>query len=197
MAYEDMDYCLRAWEAGWRTYYTPRATLLHLESQTRPDRAGRARARVAALLLAALGRASSTSATCAPRGGRLRVVYVTEDTGVGGGHRDIFEHLNRLAARGHDAQLFSLGRRARLVRRSRSPTRTFEDYDELVAASCAELDAIKVATWWNTASPVWLASVARGVPVFFVQDIETSYYPDDMAMHGARDGVATARSSAT
>ena len=28
--------------------------------------------------------------------GALRIVYVTEDTGVGGGHRDIFEHLNRL-----------------------------------------------------------------------------------------------------
>jgi glycosyltransferase involved in cell wall biosynthesis len=27
--------------------------------------------------------------------------------------------------------------------------------------------------------PVWRASVARGIPVYFVQDIETSYYPDD------------------
>ena len=25
----------------------------------------------------------------------------------------------------------------------------------------------------------WLASVLRGIPVYFVQDIETSYYPDD------------------
>ena len=42
---------------------------------------------------------------------RLRIVYVTEDTGVGGGHRDIFEHLNRLADRGHDVALYTLGDR--------------------------------------------------------------------------------------
>ena len=41
--------------------------------------------------------------------GKLRVVYVTEDTGVGGGHRDIFEHLNRLAERGHEVALYTLG----------------------------------------------------------------------------------------
>ena len=45
-----------------------------------------------------------------------------------------------------------------------------------------EEDAIKVATWWNTAPPVWRASVLRGMPVYFVQDIETSYYPEDEAM---------------
>ena len=61
------------------------------------------------------------------------------------------------------------------------PTRTFADYDDLVDA-LAPIDAIKVATWWDTASPVWLASVTHGVPAFFVQDIETSYYPGDMAM---------------
>jgi glycosyltransferase involved in cell wall biosynthesis len=42
----------------------------------------------------------------------------------------------------------------------------------------AREDAIKVATWWNTAGPVWEASVLRGIPVYLVQDIETSYYPE-------------------
>ncbi|MHB2001585.1 MAG: glycosyltransferase family 4 protein, partial [Solirubrobacteraceae bacterium] len=52
-----------------------------------------------------------------------------------------------------------------------------EDYDALVEA-LAPLAAIKVATWWATAVPVWRASVLAGVPVYFVQDIETSYYPE-------------------
>jgi glycosyltransferase involved in cell wall biosynthesis len=55
--------------------------------------------------------------------------------------------------------------------------RTFADYEALTAA-LAPLDAIKVATWWNTATTVWRASVVHGVPVYFVQDIETSYYRD-------------------
>jgi glycosyltransferase involved in cell wall biosynthesis len=63
----------------------------------------------------------------------------------------------------------------------RTPVVSFEDYDALTAAIAQE-DAIKVATWWNTAAAVWRGSVLRGIPVFFVQDIETSYYPDDELM---------------
>jgi glycosyltransferase involved in cell wall biosynthesis len=33
--------------------------------------------------------------------------------------------------------------------------------------------------------PVWLASVCRGIAAYFVQDIETSYYPDDEAVRRA------------
>ncbi len=118
--------------------------------------------------------------------GRLRIVYVTEDTGVGGGHRDIFEHLNRLAARGHEVALYTLGEPPDWFE-LHAPVHSFEDYDELGEA-LAELDAIKVATWWMTAGPVWRASVARGIPVYFVQDIETSYYPDhERARHAVLD----------
>ena len=45
-------------------------------------------------------------------------------------------------------------------------------------AALAPLDAIKVATWWKTATTVWRASVLNGLPVYLVQDIETSYYRD-------------------
>jgi glycosyltransferase involved in cell wall biosynthesis len=109
--------------------------------------------------------------------GRLRIVYVTQDTGVGGGHRDIFEHLNRLLERGHDVSLYTLGEAPDWFD-LRAPVHSFGDYDELVAG-LSGVDAIKVATWWTTAIPVWRASVVRGIPVYFVQDIETSYYPDD------------------
>jgi GT2 family glycosyltransferase len=179
MAYEDMDYCLRGWEQGWRTYYAPRATLLHLESQTRPTSPGQRELDSQRYFWQRWGSFFDERPVRTPDG-RLRVVYVTEDTGVGGGHRDIFEHLNRLAARGHDAQLYSLGEEPDWFPLE-VPTRTFEDYDELVRA-LGPLDAIKIATWWNTASPVWLASVARGIPVFFVQDVETSYYPHSAEM---------------
>src|SRR5205823_2645801 len=57
-------------------------------------------------------------------------------------------------------------------------------YDELIDA-LKDVDAIKIATWWNTAAPVWRASVLRGIPVYFVQDIETSYYPDDEVIRHA------------
>ena len=110
--------------------------------------------------------------------GQLRVVYVTEDTGVGGGHRDIFEHLNRMRERGHDVELYTLGRQPDWFDLD-APVHTLRGLRRPRPPRSREEDAIKVATWWNTGTPVWTASVLRGIPVFFVQDIETSYYPDD------------------
>ena len=115
---------------------------------------------------------------------RLRVVYVTEETGVGGGHRDVFEHLNRLRARGHDVALYTLGQAPGWFPLE-APVRSFADWPELIEA-LAEEDAVKVATWWRSAEPVWEAAAVRGRPAYFVQDIETSYYPDS---RGMRDGV--------
>jgi GT2 family glycosyltransferase len=179
MAYEDVDWCLRAWQAGFRVFYVPASVLVHHESQSRGMQVGERERESQRLFWQRWGDFFDARPVRA-EGGGLRVIYVTEDTGVGGGHRDVFEHLNRLLDRGHDVQLFTLGDAPDWFE-LRAPVRCFEDYDELSDA-LAPLDAIKVATWWNTAAPVWRASVTRGIPVYFVQDIETSYYPDDVHM---------------
>jgi GT2 family glycosyltransferase len=176
MAFEDVDWCLRAWQAGFRVLYFPAALLVHHESVTRGTEVGE-RERASQRLFWERWGAFFDARAVRTESGTLRVVYVTEDTGVGGGHRDIFEHLNRLAERGHEVALFTLGDPPDWFKLD-VPVHSFEDYDELVKA-LAGVDAIKVATWWNTAAPVWLASVLRGIPVYLVQDIETSYYPDD------------------
>jgi GT2 family glycosyltransferase/glycosyltransferase involved in cell wall biosynthesis len=213
MAYEDVDWCLRAWQAGLRVLYFPSAQLVHHESVTRGTEVGE-RERDSQRLFwerwssffdardTWIGEALGASAqpdlapgtadgarrtSGAARARRpLRIVYVTEDTGVGGGHRDIFEHLNRLSARGHDVALYTLGSAPEWFE-LRAPVHSFEDYSELGEA-LAQVDAIKVATWWMTAGPVWRASIPRGLPVYFVQDIETSYYPDhERARHAVLD----------
>jgi GT2 family glycosyltransferase/glycosyltransferase involved in cell wall biosynthesis len=176
MAYEDVDWCLRAWEAGFRVLYFPPSCLYHHESATRGTALGERERSSQLAFWERWGDFFDARDVRTPEG-RLRVVYVTEGTGIGGGHRDIFEHLNRLAERGHDAALFTLGDRPDWFD-LRVPVHSFEDHDELVEA-LEPLDAIKVATWWNTAAPVWLSSIRHGIPVYFVQDIETSYYPDD------------------
>jgi GT2 family glycosyltransferase/glycosyltransferase involved in cell wall biosynthesis len=188
MAYEDVDWCLRAWQAGFGVLYFPAARLVHHESVTRgTDQGEREQGsqdafweRWSDFFDARLGEHAR------PREGRLRIAYATEGTGVGGGHRDIFEHLNRLAARGHDVSLYTLDGPPDWFP-LHVPVHSFADYDEL-AVALAEIDAIKVATWWMTAGPVFRASVVRGLPVYFVQDIETSYYPDhEHARHAVLD----------
>jgi GT2 family glycosyltransferase/glycosyltransferase involved in cell wall biosynthesis len=224
MAYEDVDWCLRAWQAGFCVRYFPSAQLVHHESLTRGMEVGereRDSQRAfwerwseffdARTVQAATGgdgdgdgagaahrddgaarrgdgagddRAGARATT--PLAGPLRIIYVTEDTGVGGGHRDIFEHLNRLAERGHDVALYTLGAPPEWFALG-VPVHSFEDYDALGDA-LAQVDAIKVATWWMTAAAVWRASIPRGLPVYFVQDIETSYYPDhERARHAVLD----------
>jgi GT2 family glycosyltransferase len=182
MAYEDMDWCLRAWEAGFDVSYYPRATLSHLESVTRGmapgDREIASQRRFWERWEGWFDRRAVRTES-----GALRVVYVTEDTGIGGGHRDIFEHLNRLQERGHEVSLYTLGGEVDWFD-LRAPVRSFDDYSDLIEALAQE-DAIKVATWWHTGVPVWLASVRRGIPVFFVQDFETSYYPESERMRNA------------
>ncbi len=176
MAYEDVDYCLRCWQSGRRVTFAPAAVLTHHESITRGTDVGQRERESQHQFWTRWGEFLDARPV-RTREDRLRVVYVTEDTGVGGGHRDIFEHLNGLADRGHEVALYSLAGEPGWFD-LRVPVHSFEDYTELVEA-LAPLDAIKVATWWNTAAPVWLASTLHGIPVYFVQDIETSYYPDD------------------
>lgn len=176
MAYEDVDWCLRSWQAGYRVVYFPAASLIHHESATRGTDVGERERASQELFWQLWGTFFDAREVRTPEG-NLRVVYVTEGTGVGGGHRDIFEHLNRLLDRGHEVSLFTLGEAPDWFP-LRAPVRSFEFYDELIE-ELADLDAIKVATWWNTAAPVWRASLLHGIPVYFVQDIETSYYPDD------------------
>ena len=198
MAYEDVDYCLRVWRAGLTVRYFPIARLVHHESVTRGTDVG-AREQASQNLfwerwlrffddreVRVAGDRGMVGGKTAVGESPLRIVYVTEDTGVGGGHRDIFEHLNRLAERGHDVALYTLGPAPEWFP-LRAPVHSFADYDAL-ASALAPLDAIKVATWWMTAEPVWRASVAKGIPVYFVQDIETSYYPDhEQARHAVLD----------
>ncbi len=182
MAYEDVNWCLRAWQAGLRVMYFPAASLYHHESVTRGTDVGE-RERESQRVFWERWRDFFDARRVHTDEGKLRVIYVTEGTGVGGGHRDIFEHLNGLLERGHDVALYTLGEPPDWFA-LRAPVHSFEDYDELVQALAGQ-DAIKVATWWNTAAPVWLASVLHGIPVYFVQDIETSYYPDDEVVRHA------------
>ncbi len=160
--------CRAEWEAGGQVVYWPAAEV-ELPA---------AEAVGAAPVIRPLdGRRSRSPA------GTLHVIYVTEDTGVGGGHRDVYEHLNRLAARGHHAELWTLADPPAWFE-LQVPVRSFPHYGALVRA-LAPVEAIKVATWWHTAHAVWRASVHHGRPVYLVQDIETSYYPHDQALQAA------------
>ncbi len=164
-----VDYCLRAWSEGYAVLYEPAAIL---------ESAGDVAEAEGERLSQSHVRLSSSLSVRTPDG-RLKIVYVTERTGRWGGHRVIFDDINELAARGHDVALFTLDRPPEWMELA-APVHSFGSYAEL-RRQLEPLEAIKVATWWRTAGPVWRASVLRGIPLYFVQDIESSYFPDSEA----------------
>ena len=185
MAYEDVDYCLRAWAHGRRVGYVPQAVVLHHESKTRGKVQGDRELASQARFWDRWGDQLDRRPVRAEDGG-LRVIYVTQDTGIGGGHRVIFTHLNGLLEKGHHPELWTLDEDgAPGWFDLEVPVRRFDSYAEL-AHALGPIDAIKVATWWETSSWVWEASVLHGIPVYLVQDVESSYYAspkDHAAVH--------------
>lgn len=173
-----VDYCLRAWQHGLRIRYQPIAELRRDAPAPMPT-AAPPQARDAfwskhrGFFERDVGRDASREA---------RVIYVTQDLGIGGGHRVVFHHVNMLAAAGFGVELWNLQRTCPdwHALDARVTVRRFANYARLAAALDGE-PAIKVATWWETAEPVWLGSVRTGIPAYLVNDIESSYYGDDPA----------------
>ena len=129
MGFEDVDYSLRAWQAGFEVHYAPSAQL-HPSRVSHPRLHQGERELTSQRVFWERWRSFIDERTVLTGDGRLRVRYVTEDTIVGGGHRVVFEQLNGLADRGHDVELWTLGPAPGWFE-LRCPVRTFADYAEL------------------------------------------------------------------
>ena len=198
MGYEDVDYCLRAWEAGRSVRYEPAVRADPPGVAHARDRRRRARADLTARFWDSAGAAGSTTGRCGRPTARCGSSTSRRAPASAAGTATSSSTSTTSGARPRrEPVLARAGRRtgSRSRRRcapSRSTTRWRSPWHDV--------DAIKIATWWPTAEPVWRASVRRGRPVFFVQDIETSYYAGRdprTSRRGARCWPATARSSAT
>ena len=67
MAYEDVDWCLRAWQAGFRVLYFPAARLVHHESVTRGTEVGERERASQRLFWERWGDVLRRARVCAPR----------------------------------------------------------------------------------------------------------------------------------
>jgi glycosyltransferase involved in cell wall biosynthesis len=115
---------------------------------------------------------------------KIEVVYVLELTGLSGGIKNVLEQVNRLHDSGYSVHLFALdGQPAWFPLNIQ--VRSFPSYAKMLQ-QLKQMDAIKVATWWNTLSVVLNScdphQGGRGIPFYLVQDIEESYYPGSPAM---------------
>ena len=176
-AFEEVDLCLRTWEAGYRILYFPASTLTHMESPTRGKNKN----------ISEMERASVVhfwhkwgdwfdKRNVRNQQGQIRIIYVLQTLGWSGGIKNAIEHVNRLSKEGFAVEVWSLDNKPAWPIDVK--IRSFRNYQQLIAALEPE-EAIKVATWWETSYPVWLASLRKGIAVNLIQEIETWFYPND------------------
>ena len=177
-AFEDVDYCLRAWEAGFGVAYFPASVLTHHESATRAKNKKISRKeRSAVVYFWKKWDKWFNARNVRDKDGRIRIIYVLQTVGRSGGIKIVIEHVNRLAKLGFSTELWSIDN-SDPAWPVEVPTRSFKNYEQLTKA-LSEEEAIKVATWWETARPVWVASLKKGIAVNFIQEIESWFYPND------------------
>lgn len=105
----------------------------------------------------------------------MKIIYVLKDAGRCGGHRVVLEHLKGLASRGYDCELCYLSTEPVWFGNINFKLNKFGSIDNLINYLAQNKDAIKVATWWETA--YWVMTGGGGY--YLVQDIEASRYQDE------------------
>ncbi len=180
-AFEDVDWCLRGWESGFRTLYFPAATLTHVESATRPkNQTISDKEKQSIKYFWQKWGDWFDKRNVANAQGHKRIIFVLQTFGLSGGIKNIFELANRLQLRGFAVEIWGIDKHPSPWKvEDGLKIRTYKNYERLIAALSKE-EAIKVATWWETAFPVWLSSVNKGIPVYFISEFETWFYPNDV-----------------
>jgi hypothetical protein len=124
-----------------------------------------------------------TDRTVTNAAGQKRIIFVLPATTVSGGIRTVFEQADSFLKRGFAAEIWALQEQPTWID-VEVQIRTFSTYFDMVVALRSE-EAIKVATWWETAQVVWLGSVNAGIPSYYVQEFETWFYPDNASARAA------------
>lgn len=155
MAYEDVDLCLRTWQAGLRVLYEPAAVLRHIGSATR-GQLETPQERLAQRRFWTRWSEFLGVRSVRPPAGALRVDVLLEP----GGPALLSAALDRLAQAGHEVAYHG----------------PVDDPIEF-AATLADRHSLKLASGPKTALAAWLATVRNGVAVYLLTDEELCARP--------------------
>ena len=179
MGFEDVDFCLRAWNTGTPVLYCGSAEFIHHECVTRGKTIGERELRSQDYFWAKHGDSFFRRSVIDWETGMTKVIFVLKDAGVKGDHRIIFTFANYLSQNGFSVEMwFISGSPEWFALNPSIALRRFADFEQMTRA-LKPLNAIKVATGWETADCVWHSSLLAGIPAWLVQDIDSSYYQND------------------
>lgn len=161
LGFEDVDYAMRAWKRGIRSYYQPAALLVHHESASRGYSQGH---RELASMRRFWGRWEEQLLTRQlPDSAPIDVVF-------GPASGSLWETYVRSIC---DAQA---GRVVSYHRISDAAP------DEELIERLSDGSRVVIAADWTAAETVWLSTAAGGLPVYVLPGIESAFHPEDPAL---------------
>jgi len=113
----------------------------------------------------------------------MKIIYVLANTHRCGGHKVVFEHLKRLADRGHTCELCFIGNNPTWFENINFKLNKFDSLDNLIKYLAKNKNAIKVATFWTTAN--WVAKGGGGY--YLIYSIPTPHYKDEKRKNSILD----------
>lgn len=150
LGFEDVDYGMRAWAAGFRNWYEPSAVVVHHESASRGYSQGRRELESMRHYWSRWRRAPASPDETVP----IRLISSADVGSLR--HRSLAALASRLRSAGVDTTLIRIA--------DASPV------DEAVVADLRESRAVVVACDLQSAQTAWLASEQCGYPVMLLSD---------------------------
>lgn len=188
VACEDVDYCLRAREAGWLVMYCGEAKAIHLEGATRGNTPENKVPEWYQKELTGIKKFFQNITTPPVKkpitqpnssDNQPQIVYVLPFLGISAGVKSVLEQANRLAERGYRVAIYSLNAQLDWFN-LKVPLHSYQNYEQLLN-TLKKLNCLKIATWWETAPLVYQSCDSekggQGRCAYFVQDMEDNFYP--------------------
>lgn len=162
LGFEDVDYGLKAWEAGYRCYYQPASMLIHYESASRGYSQGK--------------RELSSMRYFWSKWGDLfmhRTLTYTEQKTIDYVLSEASTPLWREYIHSQAEALKDLGYTTSVTEVEVDTT------DEKVISKLKPKTSIKISADWGAQKTTWLSSLENGKPVYLLSGIESSDYGSD------------------
>ena len=162
LGFEDVDYGLRAWDAGIRCYYQPASMLVHHESASRGYSQGqRELGSMRYFWRRWSGQFLTRTLPATPT-----VDYVLSPAATPAWRDYVTQQAAQLRALGHTTEVHDI---------------SGDGVDEQLVERLRTRESVKVSCDWGTSETVWLSALQSGKPAYLLPGVESGRYPADRA----------------
>lgn len=162
LGFEDVDYGLKAWKAGFRCYYQPASMLIHYESASRGYSQGKRELASMRYFWSKWNDLFMNRVLPA----KPAIDYIFSDASTPLWRSYVKEQSRALEKEGYNVAIHEVNA---------------DTPDEVVISNLEKKASIKISSDWGAQMTTWLGSLEAGKPVYLLPGIESIDYGDDPA----------------